>query len=106
VAVTIDLAVNNGTETWLAGAARIYLDRPPPTEEADRETDIEVWISLDVDIYSPVTWGKSRENSELARINGPRLNAFLNRVRERLSARLVDIDAGDYKGHVNADGFM
>lgn len=106
VAVTIDPAVNNGTETLLAGAARVYLDRPSPTEEGDTATDIEVWISLDVDIYASVTRGKSRDNAQLARINGPRLTAFLLRLRERLHARLVDIDVGDYQGQVNADGFL
>lgn len=106
VVLTLDLAVNNGTETWLAGAARVYVEFPSLADEGGVGTDIEVWISLDVDIYGPVTWGKSRENSELARLNGPRLSAFLHMVRARLCARLVDIDEGDYEGHVNADGFM
>lgn len=105
VIVMLDLAVNDGTETWLPGAAWIYLDRPSADEDA-QEGEIEVWISLDVDIYASVTWGKSRDNAQLAHLNGPRLTAFLQRFRDRLQARLVDIDAGDYKGQVNADGFV
>jgi hypothetical protein len=65
-------------------------------------TDIDIWFSLDVDIYASVTFGRSRDNARLARINGPRLTAFLRRLRDRLQARLVDLDAGSYT--VNADG--
>ena len=103
VIVTLDLAVNDGTETWLPGAARVFLDSPDQDE--DSATDIELWFSLDVDIYAPVTWGDSRDNAVLASINGPRLSGFLQRLRERLGARLVDIDAADYRPQVNADGF-
>jgi hypothetical protein len=105
VIVMLDLAVNDGTETWLAGAASIYLDRPSADEDVP-EGAIEAWISLDVDIYASVTWGKSRDNAQLARLNGPRLSAFLQRFRDRLHARLVEIDSGDYKDQVSADGFM
>lgn len=101
VIVMLDLAVNNGTETWLAGAAWIYLDRPSADENA-QEGEIEVWISLDVDIYASVTWGNSRDNSQLAHLNGPRLTAFLQRFRDRLHARLEELDAGSYKGQVNS----
>lgn len=67
--------------------------------------DIEVWIAVDVDIYASFTFGKSRDNAELARINAPRLTAFLHRFRDRLHARLVELGAGSYKDQVNADGF-
>lgn len=105
VIVMLDLAVNDGTERWIAGAARIYLDRPSLDEDV-HTADIDVWISLDVDIYASVTFGRSRDNAQLARINGPRLTAFLHRFRERLHARLVELDAGSYEGQVNADGFV
>jgi hypothetical protein len=104
VSVRLDLAVNDGAETWLDGAARINLDRPDENEET--ATDIHVWFSLDVDSYASKTWGKSRDNAQLASINGPRLTAFLQRFRDRLHARLEDLDAGSYKGQVNADGFV
>jgi hypothetical protein len=104
ISVTLDLAVNDGTETWLAGAGRIDLNRPDENEAT--ASDIDIWISLDVDIYASVTFGRSRDNAQLARINGPRLTAFLQRFRDRLQARLVELDAGSYKGQVNADGFV
>lgn len=104
VSMTLSLAVNDGTETWLDGAASIDLDVPDEDEQAGNEIDI--WFSLDVDIYASKTWGKSRDNDQLARINGPRLTAFLHRLRERLHTRVTDIDAGDYRGQVTADGFM
>jgi hypothetical protein len=96
VKLTLDLAVNDGTETWLPAAAQIYLNRPD--EDENTANDIEAWISVDVDIYASFTFGKSRDNAQLARINGPRLSAFLQRFRDRLQARLVELDAGSYKG--------
>jgi hypothetical protein len=104
VSLTLDLAVNDGREIWFYGGASVDLNAPD--EHEDTATDIDVWFSLDVDIYASKTWGKSRDNAELARINGPRLTAFLQRFRDRLHARLEDLDAGSYKGQVNADGFV
>jgi hypothetical protein len=103
VSLTLDLAVNDGTETWLDDAASIDLNRPDGNATS---SDISVWFSLDVDIYASKTWGKSRDNAQLARINGPRLTAFLQRLRERLHARVTDIDAGDYPGQLTGDGFV
>lgn len=102
VSMALDLAINDGTETWFAGGADIDLN--VPDEYEDMGNDIDIWFSLDVDIYASTTWGKSRDNAELARINGPRLTAFLHRLRDRLHTRVVDLDAGSYK--MNADGFV
>jgi len=65
------------------------------------------WISLrlNVDIYAPLSWGRIRDNAELARLNGPRLGAFLARIAAELPARPLAIDALDYEGLVDFVGF-
>jgi hypothetical protein len=35
----------------------------------EQDHSIKLWMFLDVDIYSPITW-ESRDNAELARLNG------------------------------------
>jgi hypothetical protein len=105
VIMTLDLAVmldDTNVETWLDKAARLYVEMD---EQSETDHSVTMWLSLDVDIYSPTTWGESRDNAELARLNGPRLSQFLDAIREQLGGKLDDIDVGDYDGHVDENGF-
>lgn len=91
-----------GTDTWLGGGAVVFFELD---EQSEQDHSTKLWMSLDVDIYSPTTWGESRDNAELARLNGPRLSQFLAAIRQQLGAKLEDIDVGDYDGHVDENGF-
>jgi hypothetical protein len=66
--------------------------------------DLDVILHLDVDIYAPDTGGHHSDNRPLAALNGPRLTAFLRRLRSTLGATLIEVDsyAG---GGVDADGW-
>jgi hypothetical protein len=104
VVVTLDLAVRtDDAEQWLGGAATLFFD--VDERRGAHGSAIGLSLVLDVDIYAPVSWGEERDNSELARVNGPRLTGFLTRLSEQLGVRLDRIDCGDYVGHVDANGF-
>lgn len=105
VLMTLDLLVSldaDGVDTWLRRMARVWLDFD---ESLPENGSIMFDLSIDIDIYSPVTWGKSRDNRELAQRNGPRLTAFLRRIQEKLGGVFFDIDASSYVGQVNENGF-
>jgi hypothetical protein len=74
--------------------------------DTNSETPIWLTLSLDVDIYSPRSWGKNRDNRKLAAFNNPRLSSFLKRIEHELSAVFLDVDAPDYKGFVYPYGFI
>ena len=106
VFLELDLSVipeTTGSDTWLPQAARVFFELD---EQSEQDHSTKLWISLDVDIYSPTTWGsETRDNAELARLNGPRLSQFLAAIRRTFDARLENIDVGDYDGHVDENGF-
>lgn len=66
---------------------------------------LEITISLDTDVYSPVTWGQERDNRSLAARNAPLFNQFLLAVRARTAASVGPVHAEDYAGQVGPDGF-
>jgi hypothetical protein len=106
VILDLDLSVildATDTDTWLEGAAVVFIELD---EQSEQDHSTKLWMSLDVDIYSPTTWGsETRDNGELARLNGPRLSQFLSAIRQTFDAKLDDIDVGDYGGHVDENGF-
>ena len=105
VLMSLDLLVSldaDGVDTWLRRMAHVWLDFD---ESLPENGSIMFDLSLDVDIYSPVTWGDSRDNRELARRNGPRLTAFLRSIQEKLGGVLFDIDASYSCGQVDENGF-
>lgn len=105
VILTLDLGVTLGedeTETWLERAASLFFEFD---EQSEVDHSIKMWLSLDVDIYSPTTWGDSRDNAERARRNGPRLTQFLQMVQNVLGGTLEAIDTDGYTDHVDENGF-
>jgi len=83
---------------------KIEIDTPGDPRE-DVDAPILLRLQLHADLYSPRTWGKNRENAALASINGPRLNAFLRYVRDKMGGVLDEIDASNYEGWVTEEGF-
>jgi hypothetical protein len=67
---------------------------------------VQLELSLDVDLYSPRTYGSIRENSRLAAANGPRLSEFLRAVRDRMGGKIREIEAASYEGLVTDEGFI
>jgi len=76
--------------------------------ELDMSLDPPIWLtlSLDVDIYAPISWGKLRDNSKLAATGSPRLSEFLQRLERKVPVRLMSIDADDYQGIIDRHGFV
>jgi hypothetical protein len=66
-----------------------------------------IWFSfsLEVDIYAPLSWGRCRDNTELATLNGPRLSAFLHRLEDEIPGEFTGVDAPDYPNMVGRYGF-
>ncbi|HEX8545315.1 MAG TPA: hypothetical protein VF691_00050 [Cytophagaceae bacterium] len=62
----------------------------------DNEDPIWFSFSLEVDIYAPLSWGRCRDNTELATMNGPRLSTFLHRLEDQIPAEFEGVDAPDY----------
>lgn len=79
-------------------------------ESGELDTSLEppIWLtlSLDVDIYAPISWGQIRDNSKLAALNSPRLSEFLLRLEREVPAKLMSIDADDYQGMIDRKGFF
>lgn len=90
-------------ERCLKDAARLWLE--PSDSESSEVNTIDITLSIDVDIYSPVTWGEERDNRTLATINGPRLARFLRALRDQLNGALVLLDAESYDSVADETGF-
>jgi hypothetical protein len=66
---------------------------------------LDLHLSLDVDVYAAVH-DDDRDNRALARLNGPRFNAFLQRVQAELPAEVSEVDAVFHApGLITRDGF-
>jgi hypothetical protein len=64
-------------------------------------------LSLNADVHAEWTWGKHETNKTLARLNAPRLAAFLARIRTDLDARFhsVGSDNRRYQFQATEHGF-
>ncbi|MCX4025766.1 hypothetical protein H0A36_07015 [Endozoicomonas sp. SM1973] len=105
--VNIDLDLNcissNDEDCEIKQGATLWLQYEKETE---RVSPVRLVVVLHVDLYSPVTKGKYRDNEELASKNGPRLTSFLSRIVANLNGQLMDIDAPGYSEVVNEYGFI
>jgi hypothetical protein len=105
--ISLDLLVvtePNGGEQLLNDAARLWLE-PADSDNQSTLNAIDVTLSIDIDIYSPITWGDDRNNRVLAEINGPRLRRFLEFVRDQLRGTPVRRDSEDYAESADETGF-
>jgi len=106
VELTFDLRCRgaDGVEFVIAGGMDCWIEKGSLTDP--NATDpLELTISLDTDVYSPVTWGQERDNRSLAARNAPVFNQFLLAVRERTGASVGPVHAEGYAGQVGPDGF-
>lgn len=92
----VEFMIARGMDCWIE---RGSLTEPNATDP------LEITISMDTDVYSPVTWGQERDNRSLAARNAPVFNQFLLAVRERTGASAGSVHAEDYAGQVGSDGF-
>jgi hypothetical protein len=103
--VSLDLLVTSSPgngDDWIQQAG--FLELAIDEHTADSHT-IGLHLSIDIDIYSPTTWGKQRDNHILAALNAPRLSKFLAIVHGHLGGTCDAIDAEDYPGLVDETGF-
>lgn len=88
-------------ELWIESGASIlvFLDSEEPPQWS-------FTLYLNADIYAPLSWGEIRNNAQLAKLNQPRLEAFLLRLEEELDAKFVSVSAPDYPNMVGQYGFF
>lgn len=88
------------------GALTLLLSLAPDGHlRSDRLNPIRLILTLDCDIYAPLSWGAERDNRVLAAHNGPLLRDFLLRLERELPVALLAIDAPDYANQVGRHGF-
>lgn len=98
----------DGSEQIVERGARLALDLDwaDPSAPGQGQPTLDIVLHLNADIYAPRTGGDRPDNRALAALNGPRLTAFLRRLRSKLGATLVDIDAYAGRGALDADGWV
>jgi hypothetical protein len=98
----------DGSEGIVERGARLVLDLDwnDPSAPGEGQPQLDVVLHLNVDIYAPRTGGDHPDNRALAALNGPRLTAFLRRLRSELGATPVDVDAYAGRGVVDEDGWV
>jgi hypothetical protein len=98
----------DGSEEIVERGARLVLDLDwtDPSAPGQGQPQLDVVLHLNTDIYAPWTGGDHPDNRALAALNGPRLTAFLRRLRSKLGATLVDTDAYAGRGAVDEDGWV
>ena len=74
--------------------------------DADPDEAIELNVTLDTDVYVARSWGTDRDNRELAMRNAPRFNRFLAELLRDTGATVESVSADDYRGEVDAAGFV
>jgi hypothetical protein len=110
---TLDLSLDlrcvgiDRSEGVIPNAGTLLVDLNWPDWEAlgTGTPDLDIVLMLDVDIYAPHTGGHHPDNRVLAALNGPRLTAFLRRLRSTLGATLVSVDSYA-DGGIDADGWV
>jgi hypothetical protein len=102
IALALDLDLHvvapDGSEVTLEDGAVVHVEL--------EDTQLVLWLSLHVDLYARRTWGARRDNEQLARLNAPRLAAFLARLAQTTGARLHSVDAPRYDDQATPHGFV
>lgn len=92
------IALPSGEQTTLPDAATLWL-----TLDRGGDPAVHTLLSLDVDLYAPVTRAANPDNRALAALNAPRLASFLSALHAL--GTLTEIDAPSYEGLIGPDGF-
>jgi hypothetical protein len=74
--------------------------------DSDPDEPLEINVTLDTDVYVARSWGDDRDNRELAMRNAPRFNRFLAGLLRDTGATVESVSAEDYRGQVDATGFV
>ena len=69
------------------------------------EQPVSLNVFLNVDIYAPTQLSREDYNYDMAKLNGPKLSNFLQRIEEQLPVEFVWVDAPDYDKFVGRYGF-
>lgn len=96
-------------ELWIESGANILVFVEPEVQAIWRKVPsyrMSLTLFLNVDIYAPMTWAGIRDNTELSKLNQPRLSAFLERLEEELEAKFASVYAPDYADMVEKYGFV
>jgi hypothetical protein len=94
------MEIQRGAVLWVdvlltdSGALNVTQDNP-----------VLLSVSLNADIYAPLSRGESRDNTLLAALNGPRLTGFLERFERDVPAELTEISDDQYRGLLGPRGF-
>ncbi len=94
------LAPDGATDAIVDDGAMVRIER---IERIDAQ--LGLWVSLNVDLYARRSFGANPDNEQLARLNAPRLTAFLARLVEATGARFHSVDAPSYAGQATPRGF-
>ncbi len=106
VALDCDLlcASPDGSQFRITQAMTLWVSRAT-LDDMREDCPLQMQISLDVDVYAAVH-DERRDNRELARIDAPAFNEFLQRIKTALPAELTDVDACYHApGLVTQNGF-
>jgi hypothetical protein len=87
------------------GVTQVALDDGAVVHVELEDAQLVLWLSLHVDLYARRTFGVQRDNDLLARLNAPRLSAFLVRLAERTGARFHSVAAPSYAEQATPRGF-
>jgi hypothetical protein len=73
----------------------------------DTNSVAPIWFcfSLNVDIYAFLSWGRCRDDTELATFNSLRLLAFLHRLEHEIPGEFIYVNAPDYPNMLGRYGF-
>jgi hypothetical protein len=99
LALDLDLAVValDGTEVTVNSGAIVHIEL--------EDTHLVLWLSLHVDLYARRTFGVDRDNDRLARLNAPRLAAFLARLVDATGLTFHSVTAPSYGAQATPRGF-
>jgi hypothetical protein len=85
-----------------------YVALQPTFDEhgnVDETAGIDLWLTLNVDIYSPRNPCPQRDNTRLATLNGPLLSAFIARLEAEVPCRFDMASGDEYSGFISSTGF-
>jgi hypothetical protein len=94
------MEIMNGASIWI----NVLLD-DLGNLDVTHDHPVYISVSLNADIYAPVSHGDVQSNSLLATLNGPRLAGLLERIERDVPAELVGIYDDQYPGMLGPRGF-